>query len=137
MTQLFVDTNIFLRYLTQDHPAQSERARDFLQSAITDSETLLVTSDAVVMELVFTLRSFYQVDRKKAAEKVTTLLGFCEVVAPEHDFDWPQVFQVEETHNIDYIDALNYRIMRQEGLPVIVSFDTDFDTLDKVTRREP
>lgn len=135
MSKLFVDTNVFLRFLTRDHPEQSRRSRTFLESAIDNSDTVLLTSDAVIMEMIFTLRSHYQVARTESAALVNTLLGFCEMVSPNEDFDWRQVFQVEQHRKIDFIDALNYRIMLQEGIPTVVSFDTDFDGLEAVARQ--
>ncbi len=137
MTTLFVDTNVFLRFLTDDHPQQAQKARDFLETAIETPETTLVTSDAVVMELVYTLRSHYGRSQSETEKKVMTILEFCPMVSPVPEFDWQGVFQGEREKNVDFIDALNYRIMKQEGLETIVSFDTDFDRFEDITRQEP
>ncbi|HKJ69518.1 MAG TPA: PIN domain-containing protein [bacterium] len=137
MTTLFVDTNVFLRFLTDDHPQQAQKARDFLETAIETPETTLVTSDAVVMELVYTLRSYYGRSQSETEKKVMTILEFCLMVSPVTDFDWQGVFQGEPKKNVDFMDALNYRIMKQEGLETIVSFDTDYDRFEDITRQEP
>lgn len=135
--KLFVDTNVFLRFLTEDNPTQSEQARGFLDQAVDDTNTTLITSDPVIMELVYTLRSFYNMSAEQTETQVATILGFCRVVGTKDRFDWHRVFSIEQEHNVDFIDAVNYLIMRENKLDTIVSFDTDFDAFDDITREEP
>ena len=59
----FLDTNILIRHLTGDPPAQARRATAFLGRA----EELLVP-DLIVAEVVYALESFYEVDRLDFAE---------------------------------------------------------------------
>ncbi len=108
MTTLFVNTSVFLRFLTDDHPKQAQKARDFLEAAIEAPETTWVTSDAVVMEMVYTLRSFYGRSQSETEKKVMPILKFCPTVSPVTDFDWQAVFRGEREKNVDFIDALNY-----------------------------
>lgn len=51
MKTVFVDTNIFLRYLTADEPAKYEKCREIFKKAV-DGKIRLMTSDMVVAELI-------------------------------------------------------------------------------------
>jgi uncharacterized protein len=60
--RLFADTNLFLRYLTNDIPAQADAVEALLQRA-EQEEILLVTNALVMAEIVWTLESFYKADQ--------------------------------------------------------------------------
>lgn len=55
--RFFVDTNLFLRYLTDDVPEQAQAVERLLGQAAA-GEIILVTSGLVVAELVWTMESF-------------------------------------------------------------------------------
>ena len=57
METAFVDTNIFLRYLTKDDPSKYERCREMFKRAV-KGEITLSTSAMVIAELVWTLLSY-------------------------------------------------------------------------------
>lgn len=61
----FLDTNVLIRHLTGDPPAQARRARAFLAAA----DELLVP-DLIVAEVVYVLESFYEVARERVAQLV-------------------------------------------------------------------
>jgi predicted nucleic acid-binding protein len=57
----FVDTNLFLRYLTNDVPEQADAVEELL-NRVAAGEMILVTNSLVCSEMVWTLESFYQKD---------------------------------------------------------------------------
>src|SRR5207245_5310987 len=71
----FLDTNVLIRHLTGDPPAQARRATAFLAAA----DELLVP-DLIVAEVVFVLESFYEVERAQVAELVRAVIGFAAIV---------------------------------------------------------
>jgi len=71
----FLDTNVMIRHLTGDPPAQARRATALLAAA----DELLVP-DLVVAEVVFVLESFYEVKRQRVAELVRAVIGFPAIV---------------------------------------------------------
>lgn len=137
MSRLFLDTNVLLRYITGDPAKQAERTYQFLSRMTQERTDQLVLSDTVIMETVFTLRSFYGLDTDAIEERVTPFFGFTEIISPSNALDWFAVFRIEQSMGVDFIDALNYLMMRQEEIETIVSFDTDFDKFDDITRQEP
>jgi len=58
-----LDTNILIRHLTGDPPAQAKRATAYLGA---DHE--LVLTDLVLAEMVYVLESFYEVPRTERVE---------------------------------------------------------------------
>ncbi len=67
MTAWFVDTNIFLRFLTLDDEGHHAKAARLLESAAR-GERRLVTGPPVLFELAWTLRAAYEVPRARVLE---------------------------------------------------------------------
>ncbi len=135
MKKVFIDTNIFLRYLTKDDPVQYPRCRNLFKKA-QNGEMLLVTSTLVIAELIWTLSSHYQVAKEQIIEKVSIIVGSAAVQIPDKEII-AEALVIYARKNVDYIDAYNSILMRQLGLKEIYSYDQDFDKLETVQRLEP
>ena len=72
-TQYLVDTNVLLRFLSGQPAAQAQAARKLFLRA-TAGEIALDVSPVIVAETFYTLTSFYGVERKVAADKISVLL---------------------------------------------------------------
>jgi predicted nucleic-acid-binding protein len=59
---LVIDTNVLVRLLVSDDPAQTRRARSLIEKALADDEPVLI-STLVVLETEWVLRSRYAFDR--------------------------------------------------------------------------
>lgn len=127
----FLDTNVLIRHLTGDPPAQARRATAFLERA----EELLVP-DLIVAEVVYVLESFYEVERQHVAELVRAVIGFPAVVV----VDEPLLLRALEVYEVDRLDfAEAYLVASAEasGVETIASFDRTIDRLATVQRLEP
>jgi len=127
----FVDTNVLIRHLTGDPPAQARRATTFLEQA---DELLL--PDLIVAEVVYVLESFYEVDRTRVAELVRAIVGFPVMVL----IDEPvllRALEVYEVNRLDFADAYLVASAEASGVGVIASFDRSIDRVPTVTRIEP
>ena len=67
MTTWFVDTNVFLRFLTLDDAGHHTKAVRLFEAA-RKGEGRLVTGPPVLFELAWTLRAAYQVPRARVLE---------------------------------------------------------------------
>lgn len=56
VTKVFVDTNVFLRFLTNDDPIKAKRVEALFRQAI-KGQIQLITSLLVMAEIVWTLES--------------------------------------------------------------------------------
>lgn len=118
---LFVDTNVFLRFLTADDQAKARRAEALFKRAI-KGKVRLTTSLFVIAEIVWTLESFYKLEKPDIAEKVLTILNTPNIVCPEARVIRPAL-DVYVHQNIDFIDAYHACHLKNEGVRQIVTFD--------------
>jgi predicted nucleic acid-binding protein len=135
MATAFVDTNIFLRYLTKDHPAKYERCREMFKRAV-KGEITLSTSPMVIAELIWTLLSYYKVPKADLIEKISVIVGTESLFIPDKDV-LAEALVLYARKNIDFIDAYNAVFMRHHGLVEIYSYDEDFETVEGIKRTEP
>jgi predicted nucleic acid-binding protein len=127
----FVDTNVLIRHLTGDPPAQARRATAFLQRA----EELLLP-DLIVAEVVYVLESFYEVERQLVAEFARAIVGFPPIVV----VDEPLLLRALEVYEVDRLDFVEaYLVASAEASTVhtIASFDRSIDRVGTVERVEP
>jgi predicted nucleic acid-binding protein len=127
----FVDTNILIRHLTGDPPAQAARATRFLTAA---DELLL--ADLVVAEVVYVLESFYEVPRARVAELVRAIVAFPAVVVLDPAM-LLRALEVYETARLDFAEAYLVAQAERSGVGVVASFDRAIDRVGTVRRLEP
>lgn len=133
-TRYLVDTNILLRFLSGEPVRQAAAAkRLFVDAAAGD--VVLDISPVIVAETIYTLLSFYGVERKEAVEKLLMLLRQPGLKIR----DGTQVFSALErlrAANVGFADAFLAAAGAEEHV-AIVSFDRDLDKFEDVRRFEP
>jgi predicted nucleic-acid-binding protein len=135
MERKFIDTNIFLRFLTKDDPSKYDKCKELFKRAM-EGKINLATSSLVIAELVWTLLSYYKVSKADVIEKVSIIVGTETIHIPEKDIIADALI-LYSRENIDYIDSYNAVFMKQNGLNEILSYDSDFDVIDGIKREEP
>jgi predicted nucleic acid-binding protein len=119
--RLFADTNLFLRYLTNDVPEQAEAFERLLKAAGQGIYTL-VTNPMVIAEIVWTLESYYQLSPSEVQRRVLAILNTPGIEVFEGDLVLQAVlWHVEK--NVDFIDAYNAGWMLDQGLTIACTFD--------------
>lgn len=134
MKKLIADTNIFLRYLTNDIPEQATRVEKHFKKAEKGKLQLIVLQITVV-ELLFQLEHWYGLKKTDAVEK---MIRFISPAWFEIDYK-DAVFEALNTYkskSIDFVDLLVWAGAKQRKL-VILSFDKDFDKLEPKLRLNP
>lgn len=135
MRKKFIDTNIFLRYLTKDDPSTYDKCREIFKKGI-DGKIALATSGMVIAELIWTLLSYYRVPKAEAIEKVSIIVTTESLHIPEKDII-AEALVLFSRKNVDYIDAYNAVFMKYHGVDEIYSYDRDFDAIEGIKRVEP
>jgi predicted nucleic-acid-binding protein len=79
-----IDTNVVVRYLTQDDAAQSKRANAIIDGALAGGERLHL-DEIVLCELVWVLRTAYGFDRVIVAETLQKLLDASHLSVDNRD----------------------------------------------------
>ena len=95
----FVDTNVLVRHLTGDPPAQARRATAWLARR---HELILV--DLVLAELIYVLESFYERPRGEVATLARSLLAM-ESIRPADDLLLLRALELYESARLDFADA--------------------------------
>lgn len=119
MADLFVDTNVFLRYLTNDDPKKAQRAEALFKRAVA-GQVALQTSLLVVAEMVWTLESFYQLPKDDIADKIGKILNTPNL----HCEGRTKVLEALDVYvemNVDFIDAYHGVMLRDNDALEIVT----------------
>ncbi len=135
MKSSFIDTNVFLRFLTADDKEKYAKCTRLFEGTVKGKE-ILFTSDVVIAEVVWTLLSFYKVPKQEVVEKVSVILNTPNLKIEHHKI-LTEALAIYGMKNIDFIDAYNAAYMRHKKLDKIYSYDTDFDKIELLKRLEP
>lgn len=119
--RLFADTNLFLRYLTNDVPHQADAVEVLLRRAAA-GEVRLVTNSLVIAEVVWVLETVYGLSRPSIAEKVLAILNTLGLEVPEAEILLQAVIWYTE-QNVDFTDAYNGAWMLAHGIDTACTFD--------------
>ncbi len=135
MRKKFIDTNIFLRYLTKDDPSRYDKCREIFKNAI-EGKIAIATSGMVIAELAWILLSYYKVPKADIVEKISIIVSTENLYIPDKDII-VDALVLYSRKNIDYIDAYNAVFMKNHGVDEIYSYDGDFDAIEVIKRAEP
>lgn len=125
MSDLWVDANVLLRFITGEPQEMAQRALRLIERA-EQGEVTLRLSPLVVAEMVWVLSSFYRYSRTQIAEVLLPLITATGVVLEEAQV----VIALDRmaTANVDFVDAFLAETARIEG-GAVASFDRDFSRL--------
>lgn len=121
MREIYIDANVFLRFVLWDPPELAEEAEKFFINSI-EGRQKLVTSDLVIAEIVWTLESFYDKSKSQISEFVQGILSTPNLTVENADLVAAAV-KIYEEKNVDFIDAYSYAYMKKHKVSVIKTFD--------------
>lgn len=114
------DTNTILRYLLDDEPSLSAKARVYWEK-VRDGETKAILTEGVLMECVYVLQRFYKVPREAVVTQLTGLLAYKGL-----DRDNLELYQaslvVYAQTTLDFVDCILYA-REKSGQGTVFSFD--------------
>ena len=122
-----IDTNVLVRYIAQDDPAQAHAATAFLEGELTPDRPGWI-SRVVLVELAWVLESVYDVPAARVAETLETL--FCTDVLRIDDIGTAWQALVAYRQGFDFADALIVASSRNAGCNEVVTFDRSASRLD-------
>ena len=131
---LILDTNVLLRYLTNDVPAKADDVEKLFKDAQSGVVKLFV-SDICVAELVWTLQSFYKLQKSDIASKVTAIINTPGFYFSDERMLLDAIRRFSEK-NVDFIDAYNAALASKLKMK-ISSYDDDYRKFPDVSALEP
>ena len=111
----FIDTNIVLRYVLNDHYELSPKAKEIF----VNEDVLILTQ--VIAEAIYVLKGVYKSTRQEIAD---TLLSIClmDNVSLEHEEIVVSAIKEFRNTNLDFVDVLLYSHQKFTKIPV-ATFD--------------
>ena len=119
--RLFADTNLFIRYLTNDVPEQAEAFERLLKRA-ESGEFTLISNSLVIAEIVWTLESYYKLPKSDIQTSILAILNTQGLSIIDDEIVLQAMIWYAEK-NVDFIDAYNAAWMLERGITSACTFD--------------
>lgn len=122
MSQIWLDTNVVLRYLLRDNEEQAQIAKDLIEGG-----AFLLPE--VLMETSHVLRTFYEVDRQKISTQLLIVLDWVEM---ERKAVMIRAVEIFAETKLDFVDCILAAYHELENIDAF-TFDKK---LNNVLKRE-
>ena len=116
-----LDTNILVRFLTNDDPTQSPRSRQIVGRQLTEQDPGYVTLAAIV-ETAWVLENIYKLSSLELAKAVRLLLQI-ETLAIQNEQEVYTAMIALEERKVDFADSLIAALGRHAGCTTTLTFD--------------
>ena len=124
-----LDTNVLVRFLTQDEPKQAQAAADLI-SGLTEDNPGFVCRE-VLVELVWVLERAYKFSSSEIARVLEGLLSSTELVVEEAD-SVGAILQLYGAKGFGFADLMIRQASRRSGSQHLATFDKRAARLDDV-----
>lgn len=136
MNKYFVDTNLFLRYLTNDIPDKAKKFETLIRRSLSN-EIILITNSLVFAEIIWTLESFYKYSKKEIDNIVSSLIASKAFELEEREI-LLQALEDYHSLNIDFVDAYIASWMEKRGIENIYTYNQKhFKKFNQITALQP
>ncbi len=117
-----LDTNILVRYLTQDDPDQSRKAAQGIEKGLAAGHMFFI-SNIVICELVWVLESAYGYDCKEIVPVLENILRIRQFQFENKDLLWLSLSDYRSSKG-DFPDHLIGQVGLQVGCLETLTFDS-------------
>jgi predicted nucleic-acid-binding protein len=115
-----LDTNVLVRYITQDDPKQSPKANRLIESLSAENPGFV--SLVTLVELSWVLSACYGLQREALGETLATLLRSAEIVLEEAETAW-KALRLYRGGRGDFADCLIVCAGDKAGCEFTATFD--------------
>lgn len=116
-----LDTNVPVRFITRDDPAQSLKARQLFQDTRRLGQTLFI-SGAVVLEIIWVLGKLYKYSREETITAIETLHSLT-VLSFERPDALGLFLRQAKASKLDLADLLIGAVAKDHGAETTLTFD--------------
>ena len=117
-----LDTNILVRWLTDDDPGQSTRVASLLEDKAKNGERLFIPV-TVMLELEWVLRSRYRFDKAAITSALDALLSVTELEFQTEPALEQALWLFKQAGAPDFADCLHVALVSQSGQGPLLTFD--------------
>lgn len=118
-----LDTNVLVRYITNDDTKQSSLAANLLDSYVGQEKSMFI-NNIVLCELVWVLGRGYKYKKEQIIKTIKLLLSAVEFIFENHELAFLAIIEYE-TLEADFSDILIGLINQQRDCTTTYSFDKD------------
>lgn len=122
-----IDTNVLVRLMVRDHPAQVERAEAFVEPGAW-------VSHLVLAETVWVLGSVYDFNTARIAIAIEMLLEHDRLVLQDGEVIRAALAAFSQQPTVGFTDCLIVEIARKLGHRPLGTFDKSMSRLDEAVR---
>ena len=137
MKEPFVDTDVLIRFLTQDDPEKQAAAAALLEKVQT-GQLKVMAPDTVIADAIYVLASprLYRLPRSQVRDLLAPLVRLPGFLIQNKSAILRALDLYADT-SLDFGDALVVASMERTGSVVVYSYDTHFDQIAGIARIEP
>lgn len=132
----FADTNLFIRYFTNDDKIKAAAVYDLLQK-VKNKELEVTISEIVVVEIVQILSSkiLYDLPRNEIRKRLKAVL-LLDKLKLENKSVYLLALDLYTQYNIDFADCIIAAKVQIGNFKALYSYDQDFDKIEGINRKE-
>jgi len=116
-----IDTNLLVRFLTEDDPEKAKAVETLLGKAGKGEIKILIPS-VIIAELVWVLKSFYEMEAAEISELVGAVLNTPGLHTQDKSI-LREALKTFERKGIDFVDAWILEFARERNIKTIYTFD--------------
>ncbi|OGM27709.1 hypothetical protein A3D00_00440 [Candidatus Woesebacteria bacterium RIFCSPHIGHO2_02_FULL_38_9] len=133
----FVDTNIFIRFLTNDEPVKAKKCFELFEQARL-GKIKLQTTETVIAEIVYILSSkkLYALNQSEISDKIIPIIRIRGIRIPDKSLI-VKALQILAEYRLDFEDCILISHMWKKKSKDIYSYDRGFDKISSIKRLEP
>lgn len=133
MKKIFIDTNVWLRFLTVDDKEKFIYC-DKLISLIEEGKIRSYTSNVVLLEVAYTLKTFYRIDQKQIISDIRAIIAGRNMTLIEKT-DFGEALILFQKYRLGLADCL-IATQLPKGT-IFCTYDQDFRKLKKIISLTP
>ena len=126
-----LDTNVLVRYITQDDPRQSKMAERAIEKAVAGGAKVLV-QPIVLCELVWVLESAYRYGKSEIIAVIEQVMRTVQFEIAEKDVIW-KALEDFSGGSADFSDYLIGRANERAGAQTTLSFERSLKACQRFT----
>lgn len=124
--KIIVDANIVIRFLLNDHPTLSSRAKAIFLKA-QQGKIIIYIDEVILAEVIWTLSSFYKIKKLDIVDRLEKLLLQNWIINPKKKL-LIKALMLFGTANLDYIDCWVFEVSKYQKI-TLETFDEDLKKL--------
>jgi len=113
-----LDTNVIIRFLTNDSPQQADKVVKLLEEA---GITSLEIPDVVIAEIIYVLLSFFKLNKEEVIEKIAQLIEFEKIKTNKKLIK--KALEFYQNNSISFVDAYLCSLITNNKNSFIYSLD--------------